>query len=748
MPESVGVGRAPGELERSGAAARRDAEALLGPATDLAADATLDRRQVRAVLPHVLVDVPVALLLVDQRSHDVVYANQAALHLAGDVTLPLPLGDWGSASALTDLRGQPLNSADGVLGRVLAGAPTSGEAVRSAREEGGGLGRLLWATGIPLGESGAPGSEEAPLALLMFLEVATPPGAEDDPEALLAALRNRAVIATDLAFTISDPAAPDNPLRWVNPAFSRMTGYEAEDAIGRNCRFLQGRGTDPAVVDEIRAAIAARTPLTVTLLNYRKDGSPFWNQLSISPVFDGEGELISFVGVQYDVSERVRSDTEREAALEAERAARQETERARSRLALLAEVTTQLSATLDTTESLERLADLVVPALADWVVVNLYEDDQPAPRLVMRHRDGRERLLARYAAAQPEILAGHPVLGPIMAGGDPVLVERFEPGRLEALVPEEVGEVVRELGLASALYVPLVARQRKVLGTMVLISADPQRPYSTEDLGVAVDLGRRAGITLDNARLYEREHRVAEILQRSLLPAIPPVPGASASASYLPANAVADVGGDFYELLPLPDGSVGVAVGDVVGHDVAAAAAMGHLRGLLRACAWDNASEGTSTDPARVLDRVDRLVQGLDVVPLATLLYAWARPATGGWELTWSSAGHPPPLLRLPGGEVEVLTDAGGVLLGVGGGGRTNATRTVPPGTTLLGYTDGLVERRGEHLDRGTARLAVALGAADPADLDALIATVVGEPGSDRDDDIAVIAVRLDAPTV
>ena len=118
-----------------------------------------------------------------------------------------------------------------------------------------------------------------------------------------------------MSFTITDPHLPDDPLVWVNPSFTRVTGYGAEESIGRNCRFLQGPATDPAAVAEIRSGLQERRTVTTTLLNYRKDGTAFWNQLSVSPVFDGEGKLVSFVGVQTDVTERVVVEQERRAAL-------------------------------------------------------------------------------------------------------------------------------------------------------------------------------------------------------------------------------------------------------------------------------------------------------------------------------------------------------------------------------------------------------------------------------------------------
>ena len=250
-----------------------------------------------------------------------------------------------------------------------------------------------------------------------------------DPEAYLQALRERAVIATDITFTITDPREPDNPLVWVNPSFTRVTGYDADEVVGRNCRFLQGPATDPAAVAGIRAAIEERRTHTATLLNYRKDGTAFWNQLSISPVFDGSNSLVSFVGVQTDVTERVRVEHEREAAFAAERAARKEAElaraiaeqaradaeraqadaeRAQSRLALMAEATSALIATLDMTELLDRLAGLCVPRLADWVVLTLVDQHGQMEGTAARHRDGREPDLAVIAAARAAPAAAIP----------------------------------------------------------------------------------------------------------------------------------------------------------------------------------------------------------------------------------------------------------------------------------------------------------------------------------------------------
>src|SRR3954453_13981789 len=350
-----------------------------------------DRRRAQAALPGVLSDVPVAVLVIARAAGTVVYANTAAIELAGNVQLPVPIDTWGASAGLTDLNHAPLASTSGPLSLVAEGRPVSGEAVRlsprrssdegRAAEAGIGSDRVLWVTGFPLSQS----DSQEQLSLVVFLQL---DGAADgDPERALQALRDRAVVATDIAFTITDPRQHDDPLVWVNPSFTRISGYTYEEAVGRNCRFLQGPATESKAVADLRQALQDQQPITTTLLNYRKDGTAFWNQLSITPVFDGAGELVSFVGVQTDVTERVRVEDDREAAFAAEQsarrdaedahaaaeAAREAAERAQSRLALMAEATSTLSATLDMADLCDRLAALCVPLLADWVFLTLVD---------------------------------------------------------------------------------------------------------------------------------------------------------------------------------------------------------------------------------------------------------------------------------------------------------------------------------------------------------------------------------------
>jgi len=722
-----------------------------------------------AALPGVLSTVPVAVLVIDQKNSSVTYANTAAVELAGNIALPVDVDTWGAAAGLTDLAGQPLASSSGPLSAVAQGRPVSGEAVRlspgrstdftRADADRGDQDQLLWVTGFPLSQVGS----DEQLALVVFLQL-DPVEQVGDPDAYLQALRERAVIATDITFTITDPREPDNPLVWVNPSFTRITGYEHHEVVGRNCRFLQGPATDPAAVAGIRDAVQARRTVTTTLLNYRKDGTAFWNQLSISPVFDGSGALVSFVGVQTDVTERVRVEHEREAAFAAEQSARREAElaqaiaeqaradaehaqadaeKAQNRPALMAEGTTALIATLDMAELIDGLAGLCVPRLADWVFLTLLDEYGAVTETASRHLDGRtvelHEFAVRHAAHLPP---DSPSQQSITTSRSVLLHPVTDDVKDRILVQPGAREAFDRLGGTSVLTVPMVAR-RRTLGAIALVMTSEDRTFTKDDVELAEDLARRAALAVDNVRLYQREHTVADTLQRSLLPELPEVPGIEAAAHYVSASSAADVGGDFYDLLHLPDGSVGMAIGDVVGHDVAAAAAMGHLRGVLRACIWD----AEDADPGSVLARVDRLVQGLRVASLATMVYARAVPpadAGAPWRLHVANAGHPPLLLRDPDGAVRILDGVTGLLVGVDATTHRETLHVdVRPGTTLVAYTDGLIERPGQDMDRGIhelcERIAAAPADADPRQLcDAAVAGAL-----DHRDDVALLAVRF-----
>jgi PAS domain S-box-containing protein len=538
-----------------------------------------------------------------------------------------------------------------------------------------------------------------------------------------------ALVVSGHAFAVTDPRRPDDPLVWVNPAFEELTGYAAADVLGHNCRLLQGPDTDPQAVARLREALAAGRGITETLLNYRPDGSTWWNLVKITPVHDEAGVITHFVGVQNDVSELIASDRQRDEA-------RSETVASQDRLRLVAEIGTMLAVALDPPAAASGLTRLVTPTLADWASVVLLDGedtDRGQPLVTLHHFDAH-----RAADVAAVLEQAHPVdvwQNAVLRSGEPKLLDAdldvsSPPGR-------------DRLGMTSGLIVPLLAGTRTI-GCLTLVYAESGRRYADADVAFALDLGRRAGAAIFTAQRYSGEHSTALALQRSLLPALPEVDGLELAARYLPGSERAEIGGDWYDVLPLPDGSVGLAVGDVMGHDIQAAAAMGQLRSVLRSYAWEGHS------PAGVLDRLNQLVCGLGMAQLATCFYARLEPDDRSTTLRWANAGHPPPLLKTADGVVHTLTSGLSPLIGVNVGGAELLDRAadsvdVPPGSTLLIYTDGLVEDRHRDIDEGIDILRNAFAKADPAmpaqELADLLITEAG-PG-DQDDDRCLLLVRI-----
>ncbi|MFD0484780.1 SpoIIE family protein phosphatase [Kineococcus sp. GCM10028916] len=678
------------------------------------------------------------------------HTNTVADQLAPGVRLPLEIDAWATAAQLRDVDGTPLSDGTHPLSRIARSEPVLGQAVSAARvSELGERQEPLWVVALPMVD--APMLADHALVVLLPLRERAAVQAATSAAQQQTALREQAVLSTGLSFTVADAVAPDRPLVWVNPAFTAATGYSFADSVGRNCRFLQGEGTDPATRALMREVVDAGRDETVVVLNYRKDGTAFWNQLSLSPIHGPTGELTHYVGIQVDVTASVVAGEDRDRALAAERRARLEAEEARAaaeaaqgRLALLAEATSQLAVTLDVTACRQRLLDLVVPGLADWALLLTTDERDTIETAMARHVDpDRTEDVDRYVTAlRRSLVAGSPQQT-LLQGASARRVSDYDSPRRRAererwVTDPAVLDLSDTLGAASALFVTLPGR-RGSSDVMVLVRGASSPRHTEDDLEIAVDLGRRAGLILDNARLYEQQHTIAETLQSSLLPSLPSIPGIRAAARYRAAVSGAQVGGDFYELIALPGGAIGLAIGDVVGHDVMAAAAMGHLRGLLRACAWDPVA---GPDTGRVLERVDELLAGLGMGTLATLTYARLEPGSGGgWSMTHSSAGHPPLLVRDPAGRVTFLDEHHDLLLGVSAQHRTTARHHLAPGSTVLAYTDGLVERRGEHLNEGLARLATALGEG-PEDLDELCGWLLARLGSEGDD-IAVLALTV-----
>jgi serine phosphatase RsbU (regulator of sigma subunit)/anti-sigma regulatory factor (Ser/Thr protein kinase) len=299
------------------------------------------------------------------------------------------------------------------------------------------------------------------------------------------------------------------------------------------------------------------------------------------------------------------------------------------------------------------------------------------------------------------------------------------------------------LGITSAAYLPLIAQARPI-GAIGLLYSD-KSGFTSDERNLLVALGSSIAQSLQRAMLYEQEHDLAEGLQQAMLPRrIPEVPGAQLAVRYRSARFGRDIGGDWYDVIPLPGGRVGVAIGDVQGHDTHAAAVMGQLRIVLRAYA----AEGHT--PATVTARASVFLHELDTDRFATCTYAEADLSTGVVQIV--RAGHVDPLIRLQDGSCRRLPVEGGLPLGLSAEfGRLEypvSTVELDPGQTLLLYTDGLVEQPGTDLDDGMQVLA-SLVRTGPEDLEALadrLCDVVDERAGD--DDVALLLLRRSAMEV
>lgn len=289
---------------------------------------------------------------------------------------------------------------------------------------------------------------------------------------------------------------------------------------------------------------------------------------------------------------------------------------------------------------------------------------------------------------------------------------------------------------ASTLRAMLERRDGSRFGVLE-VRAAPGRVFTGNDEAILTQLAQLAGVALENAELYDQERLVAETLQRRLLPdRLPDFPGVVMASRYLPGWAGSDIGGDWYDALVLPDGRLALVVGDVVGKGIRAAAGMGQLRIAVRAYAIEGHA------PGALVERLDQVLEEFEE-ELATVVYLVFDPSAG--VVGYANAGHPPPLLLSADGAARYLRGALspplGCLAGAQGG---EDTVEAAPGSTLVVYTDGLVERRGRDIERGLARLAGVAVAARDHDLGEFCDRLLdGMEATERGDDIALLAVRF-----
>jgi GAF domain-containing protein len=507
----------------------------------------------------------------------------------------------------------------------------------------------------------------------------------------------------------------------VNAEAERLLGRSREELLGRVIWDDWPAAVNSIFEDSYRTAV--RTGLPISFDAYYPAPLDGWYELRAWPSPDGLS--VYFL----EITQR-RRDQER-------------AERSAQRLAILARVSAEMAGTLDAQVATSHLPRLVVPELADFCIVTVVDPDGRPRDVGSWHSDAAARtLLERYAQIRLDAMpAASPVARALIAG-DPVR-ESGDTVR-DMLVPGEARDLLHLLGPETAVVLPLRGRGR-TLGLLTLYYR-PGSPLPDEDIATAQDVADRAGLALDNARLYNAQQQLAEGLQRSLLTEPPEPDHAEIAVRYLPAAEAARVGGDWYDAFLQPGGTTMLVIGDVVGHDTEAAAAMGQLRSLLRGIATYS-----DAGPVEVLRGLDASMATLQVRTLATAAVARFEQTPdefdrGVTRMRWANAGHLPPLVINPDGSVaELASWRGDLLLGVDVDvRRRESVVTLDRGSTVLLYTDGLIERRDADLDDGLVRLRDTLVEIADRPLDDLLDEVIERLVHGRpEDDVAIVAVRL-----
>ncbi len=528
----------------------------------------------------------------------------------------------------------------------------------------------------------------------------------------------RAIIdaAPNAFFTVDQDGVIDE---W-NRQAERLFGVPASDAVGRRAADVvvmpDDRGDhEQRLLDAFRQS-ADDPPLRGERTLMRKGGEGVLVEVTLSIVMvDERRTLLVFVR---DLSHRAELERERQ-ELYREQAARQEAEH-------MAAMVHGLQMLLDAALAhgrLEQILELLVPRLcevlsAESAAIFLTEED--TGQLVLR--------ASTVGAPDPPVVAGpEHIAARVAQSRSPLLVNDPPAGELSAHAMH---------GMASVISVPLTAGE-DVTG-VIQVGVPAPRRFDDDNLlllGLAAD---RVALAIDHALVFEREHRIAETLQRSLLPErLPTLPGLEVAARYIPAATEAEVGGDWYDVIAIDASRVGLVMGDVAGKGLAAASLVGTLRAALRAYALEG------REPADVIGSLNQLMWSeVEDSEMATLVYLVVDPVAG--TLTWVNAGHPPPLILADDGSTSFLEGPRSMPLGVMPfPSYEEGTGPLPQGGTLLLYTDGLVERPGELLDDSFARLAAAADGADVSAeraCDHVLERLV--PSGAMADDVALLALH------
>ncbi|MEO8424320.1 MAG: SpoIIE family protein phosphatase [Actinomycetota bacterium] len=522
-------------------------------------------------------------------------------------------------------------------------------------------------------------------------------------------------------------------LIYANDAAARMSGFSSGQGMQRASieeiveRFeLLDEDGLPLAVDSLpgrRAMTGEREPEAVVRFRKRSGGDDRWALVRATPLFDNHGQVRHVVNVFVDIT--------------ADRTRRQAQ-------TFLADATHELARSLNWEATIQRVAQLAVPRMADWCTVDALEPDGSLSLIAVAHVDPTKvawaRELRRRFPPEPTDTSG---VAHVVRTGEPELVTEVTQELIDAadIADPELREVIDRLRLNSVMYVPLIARGR-TLGALTMVWAESGKHYSEDDLRLAEDLASRAAFAIDNARLYRERDHAARSLQERLLPkTLPHIPGVDVAARYLPAGDLLQAGGDFYDLFEMDDGSWKAVIGDVCGKGPEAAALMGFVRFTTRAVSRQD------TKPSEALVKLNRaLLEELEVGKneFCTAAVVRIRAHDEGVRLTVAVAGHPLPLVVRANGDVE---EAGvpGTLLGMFEEiDISDQIVDLHPGDALVMLTDGVLEAGrdpGWESEVIPQLLATSAGMSPHAIADR-IKDAVADLDDRRTDDVAVLVMR------
>ncbi len=500
------------------------------------------------------------------------------------------------------------------------------------------------------------------------------------------------------------------------------------------------------VLATLEQALRKKSPFQIRHRVVWPDGSVHWLATWGRVVLDGQGQVTGTVGCAADVTERMAAELEmrRTATAASEAAARERLHR--ERLELLNRINDVLGDATDRGDIMRRATEAAVPRLGDWCSIFVVDDVGSSPEVAVAHVDPA---MVAYASELAERFPFDPAarhgVARVIRSGRPELYRDITSDLLAGLEAEpELLQVVRDLGLRSAMVVPLTKRGRTI-GAMQLVLASPGRTYTDEDLALAQAAAGRIASSLENRRLSDRQRLIAQTLQRSLLPeALPDIAGVDLAVRYWAAGEGSEVGGDFYDVFAVDDDRFAVVIGDVCGTGPQAAAVTALARHTIRASAWHG------DDPPVVLDHLNRALLRSRPDTFCTVVYAVGQLAGPGLQLTMAVGGHPLPILVRADGSVGRVGQPG-LLVGVFEEAAYHSSEVaLAGGSTLVLYSDGATDLPPPHgiSDEQLATLLAAdVAAADDPEVAAdAIADLLQRhlPFPQRHDDIALLVLRAE----